>query len=131
MDWDKLDELTSKVVVKSALDAINSGRFSLGVNITTYPQVKIAFDGFGDDGNDENMVGFALFVHKSSSEENFVFPPHEVTPWSIVQRPEEEAIIYCWYNREDDEWDFLEPQTDNDDELGPEKIIEILTKVIG
>jgi hypothetical protein len=89
------------------------------------------FDGFGDDGDDESMASFALFVHKNSADNGFVFPEHDETPWAIVQRPEEEAIIYCWYNREEDDWEVLEPETENEDELSAEKIIDILSKVVG
>jgi hypothetical protein len=93
--------------------------------------LKIAFDGFGDDGEDETMASFALFVHEDSANPDFVFPPHEETPWAIVQRPTEEAIIYCWYNRDEDEWDILEPETENEEALNPENLISILTKIIG
>ena len=39
------------------------------------------------------MASFALFVHKNSADNGFVFPEHDETPWAIVQRPEDEAII--------------------------------------
>ena len=29
--------------------------------------------------------------------------------------------FYCWYNREEDDWEVLEPETENEDELSAEK----------
>ena len=130
VDWKKLDDLILKVVSESASEQIAEEEFEQGSDVSKYPQLKVMFDGFGDDGDDESMASFALFVHKNSADNGFVFPEHEETPWAIVQRPEEEAIIYCWYNREED-WDILEPETENTDDLSPEQIIDILTKVIG
>ena len=131
VDWKKLDGFILKVVSDSTASVIEAANFDLGTDISTYPSLKIAFDGFGDDGEDETMASFALFVHEDSADPDFVFPPHEETPWAIVQRPTEEAIIYCWYNRDEDEWDILEPETENEAALNPEKLISILTKIIG
>ena len=131
VDWKKLDDLILKIVSASAAEQIAEEEFEQGRAVSKYPQLKVLFDGFGDDGDDENMASFALFVHKNSADNGFVFPEHEETPWAIVQRPDEEAIIYCWYNREEEDWDILEPETENTDDLSPEQIIDILTKVIG
>ena len=130
VDWEKLDDLIRKVVNESASEQIAEEEFEQGSDVSKYPQLKVMFDGFGDDGDDESMASFALFVHKNSADNGFVFPEHEETPWAIVQRPDEEAIIYCWYNREEEDWDILEPETENTDDLSPEQIIDILTKVI-
>ena len=131
VDWNKLDDLILQVVRASASEQIAEEEFEQGSDVSKYPQLKVMFDGFGDDGEDENMASFALFVHKNSSDNGFVFPEHEETPWAIVQRPDEEAIIFCWYNREEEDWDILEPETENTDDLSPEQIIDILTKIIG
>ena len=131
VDWKKLDNLILQVVSASASEQIAEEEFEQGRNVSKYPQLKVMFDGFGDDGDDESMASFALFVHKNSADNGFVFPEHDETPWAIVQRPEEEAIIYCWYNREENDWDVLEPETENEDELSAEKIIDILSKVVG
>ena len=131
VDWKKLDDLILQVVRASASEQIAEEEFEQGSDVSKYPQLKVMFDGFGDDGDDENMASFALFVHKNSADNGFVFPEHEETPWAIVQRPDEEAIIFCWYNREEEDWDILEPETENTDDLSPEQIIDILTKIIG
>ena len=130
VDWKKLDDLILQVVSASASEQIAEEEFEQGRNVSEYPQLKVMFDGFGDDGDDESMASFALFVHKNSAENGFVFPEHEETAWAIVQRPDEEAIIYCWYNREEDDWDVLEPETENEDDLSAEKLIDILSKVV-
>jgi len=131
VDWKKLDDLILQVVSESASEQIAEEEFEQGSDVSKYPQLKVMFDGFGDDGDDESMASFALFVHKNSADNGFVFPEHEETPSAIVQRPDEEAIIYCWYNREEEDWDILEPETENTEDLSPEQIIDILTKVIG
>jgi hypothetical protein len=130
VDWKKLDDLILQVVSASASEQIAEEEFEQGRNVSEYPQLKVMFDGFGDDGDDESMASFALFVHKNSAENGFVFPEHEETAWAIVQRPDEEAIIYCWYNREEDDWEVLEPETENEDDLSAEKLIDILSKVV-
>ena len=131
VDWAKLDGLVLKAISASASDHLANQDFQLGLDISKYRALKISFDGFGDDGEDENMVSYALFVHKNAAEKDFIFPEHEETAWAIVQRPDEEAIIYCWYNREEDDWEVLEPETENEDELSAEKLIEILSSVVG
>jgi len=131
VDWKKLDDLILQVVSESASEQIAEEEFEQGSDVSKYPQLKVIFDGFGNDGDNATMASFALFVHKNSADNGFVFPEHEETPWAIVQRPDEEAIIYCWYNREEEDWDILEPETENTDDLSPEQIIDILTKVIG
>lgn len=131
IDWEKLDNVVLQIVQQDADTVIQNSKFEVGLDISTYPSLKLAFDGFGDDGDDENMVCFALFVHKSSAEQNFVFPPHDQTPWAIVRRPMDEAVIFCWYDRSEDQWEVLEPETDNHEDLSTERIILLLEKIMG
>ena len=130
VNWEKLDALILKAVQSSTNVMIESETFEIGEDVSVFPQFKITFDGFGDDGDDETMASFALYIHKEAKTDGFTFPEHELTPWSIVQRPDEEAIVFCWYNREAKDWDILEPETENEIELNAGQLIVILEYVL-
>ena len=55
VDWKKLDDLILQVVSASASEQIAEEEFEQGLNVSKYPQLKVMFDGFGDDGDDESM----------------------------------------------------------------------------
>jgi hypothetical protein len=42
-------------------------------------------------------------IHKCSGDENFIFPEHEKTAWSVVQRPAEEICHFVWVSIESGE----------------------------
>lgn len=87
----------------------------IGEDISDVSPIKIIFDGYGDldgedeyiEGGDKNMESYAIFVHRDSWQEDFVFPEHEQTPWCLIHRPKEEVCIYAWYNVAEDQWDIL------------------------
>ena len=96
----------------------------IGEDVSSIPEVKIIFDGYGDlededengeyrytEGGNKNMESFAIFIHKDALVEDFIFPPHDVfgfTFGSMIQhRPAEEVCIYAWYDVENDNWDIL------------------------
>ncbi|MGI9346009.1 MAG: hypothetical protein ACR2PW_07080 [Gammaproteobacteria bacterium] len=71
----------------------------VGANISVFPGVKIAFDGYAEDDDgieDVNEQSYAVYIHKNSAEEGFVFPEHEKTAWAIVSRPSEEICHFVW-----------------------------------
>ena len=100
----------------------------IGENISTLPNVKIIFDGYGnevqtdtgivyiDQGN-KNVEAWVMFIHKDALTENFVFPEHErvvwpdhpeeLPDWQIVRRPNEEVVLWAWYNKTEDSWKVL------------------------
>jgi len=100
----------------------------IGENISTLLNVKIIFDGYGnevqtdngivyiDQGN-KNVEAWVMFVHKDALTENFVFPEHErvvwpehpeeLPDWQIVRRPNEEVVLWAWYNKTEDSWKVL------------------------
>lgn len=86
---------------------------NVGENISPIPQMKIIFDGYGEteDGEEDlNSESYAVFIHKFSVSKDFAFPEHDVTPWGLVHRSDEELCLYAWYNNElkiwtlPDEW---------------------------
>ena len=87
--------------VASARRHTNINDLQVGVDISPYPQIKIAFDGYAEDDDeveDLNMESYAVYIHKEAADTDFVFPPHEATHWSIVQRPAEELCHFVWYD---------------------------------
>jgi len=94
--------------------------------------VKIIFDGYGyneetNEDNDENIMSFAVFVHKDSlnGEE---FPEHEQTPWALIHRPKEEVCIWVWYTVDTDEVEVI-PFEDGSTEMDHEEIYRIIDKL--
>ena len=118
----------------------NVDELEIGENISTLPEVKIIFDGYGDlefyndndeyrytEGGDTNMESYAVFIHKDSAQDEFEFPQHELTPWCLIHRPKEEVCVYAWYDVENDTWDIL-PLEDRveDTDLTIEQVMGIL-----
>jgi hypothetical protein len=111
-----------------------------GEDISDIPAIKIIFDGYGDleeevdgeyiytEGGNKNMESYAIFIHKNSAVEDFVFPEHD-TAWNmIIHRPKEEVCIYAWFDVESDSWEFiqLEDRLDDDNTMDETDVMEIL-----
>jgi hypothetical protein len=95
------------------------------------PGVKIIFDGYGyneetNDQDDENVLSFAVFVHKDSVDKPF--PEHEQTPWALIHRPKEEVCIWVWYTVDEDFVDVV-PFEDGDTELDHEVIYKLIDDI--
>jgi hypothetical protein len=113
-----------------------------GEDISTMSEVKIIFDGFGDlededengeyrytEGGNTNMESYAIFIHKDSDKEDFVFPEHD-SAWNlIIHRTKEEVCIYAWYDVENDTWDILplEDRLDQECVMDENDVMRILT----
>lgn len=83
----------------------------IGENISDVSEVKIIFDGYGyneetDEQDDKNLESYAIFIHKDSLTEDFEFPEHDMTPWCLIHRPQEEVCIFAWHDVNSDTWDF-------------------------
>ena len=106
--------------------------FEVGEDISTIHELKIIFDGFAEDDNgeeDQSNESYALFIHKDALNKNFVFPKHEVSPWSLVHRPDQEIWLHAWYDTTDNYWtlpDDLNDSIDNKN-LSVELFEDILT----
>ncbi len=117
----------------------------IGEDVSSIPEVKIIFDGYGDledededgeyryteDGN-KNMESYAIFIHKDSLAEDFIFPEHDVfgfTFGSMIQhRPAEEVCIYAWHDVVEDTWDILplEDRLDDSNVMDENDVMKIL-----
>ena len=120
-DYARYEELVTLLMKASWRDPDD---LEIGRDISDHPELKIIFDGYGDlededengeyryeEGGNKNMESYAIFIHKDSAQEDFVFPEHEsfsFTFGSMIQhRPAEEVCIYAWYDVENDNWDIL------------------------
>jgi hypothetical protein len=113
----------------------------IGEDISSIPEVKIIFDGYGDlededengeyrytEGGNKNMESFAIFIHKDALVDDFIFPQHELTPWALIHRPAEEVCIYAWHDVENDSWDIspLEDRLDDSNTMNENDVMTIL-----
>ena len=112
---------------------------NIGENISDLPQIKIIFDGYGDletedengeyeyiEGGNTNMESYAIFIHKNSGKEGFVFPEHDLTPWGLVHRPDEEVCIYAWYDVENNDWTINSLGETSEHKMTDKKVMQIL-----
>ena len=77
------------------------------------------------------MQSYAIFIHKDSAQEGFIFPEHESFSFSfgsmIQHRPAEEVCIYAWYDLETASWDILPlEERVEDTNLTVEQVMSIL-----
>jgi len=117
----------------------------IGEDVSDQPEVKIIFDGYGDlededengeyrytEGGNKNMQSYAIFIHKDTLTEDFVFPEHDVYQFTfggmIQHRPAEEVCIYAWYDAVDDSWDILplEDRLSEDNDMNENDVMLIL-----
>jgi hypothetical protein len=136
-DYKRFDDIIISLLVSSWREP---DELEIGEDISDIPEVKIIFDGYGDlefyndndeyrytEGGDKNMESYAIFIHKDSAQENFIFPEHELTPWCLIHRPKEEVCIYAWYDVENDNWDILPlEERVEDTDLTVEQVMSIL-----
>ena len=128
-------------IIQKLLDVMwrDPDDLEIGVDISDIPAVKIIFDGHGDletedeEGNyvyeeraNTNMECYAIFIHKNSGKKDFVFPEHDVSPWCLIHRPEEEVCIYAWYDVENDDWTINSLYETSEHDMTDEEVMEIL-----
>jgi len=95
--------------------------------------VKIIFDGYGyneetnEENGDKNTFSFAVFVHKDSLTKEF--PPHELTPWALLHRPDEEVCIWVWYYSNADDVDIIPFEDNNFTKLDHNFITDLIFKI--
>jgi len=121
IDWDRFGNLIEKHLDCSDAAFIHPDDLEIGENISPFPEIKLTFEGFGDletenedgeyiyeEGGNQDMRSFAVFIHKNSHKEGFEFPEHEVAAFTfgrmIMHRPKEELHIYAWYDVNATEW---------------------------
>jgi len=112
---------------------------TIGENISDQPEVKIIFDGYGDledededgeyrytEGGNKNMESYAIFIHKDAIKEDFEFPEHEMSPWCLIHRTDDEVCIHAWYDVENDEWSINSLYETMDHAMSDEEVMNVL-----
>jgi hypothetical protein len=120
--------------VRTFISTMDDGWLEPGDESGVAPDgVKIIFDGYGydeltdEENADENMMSFAVFVHKNSLTEDF--PAHDLTPWALIHRPKEEVCIYAWYDVENDEVDIIPFEDNHSTELDVDFVTDLIYKI--
>jgi hypothetical protein len=135
INYDSYNEILQKF-----LDVMwrSEDNLEVGEDISDIPEVKIIFDGHGDleeeiDGEyiytergNTNMESYAIFIHKNSGKKDFVFPEHELTPWGLVHRTDEEVCIYAWYDVENDDWTINSLGETSEHKMTDKQVMKIL-----
>ena len=122
-----------RAFIKTMNNDVKDGYARSGDNFGDVPKgVKIIFDGYGYDEStnqedDNNMLSFAVFIHKNSLTEHF--PPHETNFNLIIHRPNEECYINVWYNVEDDNLTILPFEDMNNTELDHNFLVDLIFKI--
>ena len=114
----------------------------IGRDISDVPEVKIIFDGYGDlededengeyrytEGGNTKMESYAIFIHKDGARPDFMFPEHELTPFGLIHRPEEEVCIYAWYDVEKEEWEINSLEETSDHSMSNEEVMVVLEAI--
>jgi len=141
-DYVRFEELLQNLLEDMYYDPDD---LNIGEDISHIPEVKIIFDGYGDledededgeyrytEGGNTNMESYAIFLHKDSLTEEFVFPEHTTYQFTfggmIQHRPKEEVCIYAWHDVENGTWDILplEDRLSEDNSMNEEDVMKIL-----
>lgn len=124
-------------ILKRLLDTMNRypDELEIGENISDVSDVKIIFDGYGcseetNEPDDVNMESYAIFIHRDAAkEDNWEFPEHEVSPWCLIHRPEEEVCIYAWYDVQDNDWAVNALEETGDHEMTNTEVMTALERI--
>ena len=99
-------------------------------------EIKILFDGYseteeGEDDESARETCYAVFVHRRSAEEGFVFPEHETLRGLVVHRPSEETSFSVWVNAQDEVTDISELDEPKDYEWVGDVILAVQRRYDG
>jgi hypothetical protein len=101
-----------------------------GENISPFPEVKIMFEQYGVDDDDEEDTSqkcYSIFVHKNSGEEKFSFPPHESSFGLVNHREDQEVYFRAWYDNGEDVLSLNDTdEAISESEIAPEVIDEVI-----
>ena len=139
-DYDKYHQVLSALLEAMWRDPED---LVVGEDISDIPPVKIIFDGYGDleitdehgdyvdtqEGGNKTMESYAVFIHRDSGAKDFRFPEHELTPWGLIHRPDEEVCIHAWYDTEADEWSINGLEEVIEHSLTEAEVMDILENI--
>ena len=125
------DEMLSFLLLKAIYSDEN--REVRGENISPFPEVKIMFEEYGIDDDDEEDTSqkcYSIFVHKNSGKKKFSFPPHESAFDLIVHRGDEEVYFRAWYDNSENSLSLNDThEAISESEISPEEIDEVIVNL--
>lgn len=135
-NWQRYNEILQKFLDVMWRDPES---LEIGEDISDIPAVKIIFDNYADlededengeyrytEGGNKSMECYAIFIHKDSAQEDFIFPEHELTPWGLIHRPDEEVCIYAWYDVDANEWSINSLEETSEHKMSEQEVMAIL-----
>lgn len=117
------------------LEAIYSdeNRSTPGEDISPYPEVKIMFEEYGLDDDDEEdtfQQCYSIFVHKNSGKQNFSFPPHNSSFGLTNHRDDQEVYFRAWYDNGENSLSLNDTdEAISESEVSAEAIDEAITSL--
>jgi hypothetical protein len=125
------DEILSFLLLKAIYSDEN--REVQGENISPFPEVKIIFEQYGLDDDDEldtSQKCYSIFIHKDSGHKNFCFPIHESAFGQIVHRGDEEVYFRAWYDNSENSLSLNDThEAISESEISPEEIDDVIVKL--
>lgn len=139
-DYDRYEQILQRLLDTMWYDP---DELEIGENISDVSDVKIIFDGHGDleteDENGEyvylekgntNMESYAIFIHRDAAkEDDWEFPEHDVSPWCLIHRSDEEVCIYAWHDLEENTWTINSLEETSDHEMTNTEVMEVLERI--
>jgi hypothetical protein len=125
------DEMLSFLLLEAIYSDEN--REVQGENISPFPEVKIIFEQYGlddDDEEDTSQKCYSIFIHKNAGKKKFNFPLHESAFSLIVHRPDQEVYFRAWYDNGEDSLSLNDTdEAISESEISPEEIDEVIVNL--
>ena len=125
------DEMLSFLLLEAIYSDEN--REVRGENISPFPEVKIIFEQYGlddDDQEDTSQKCYSIFVHKNSGAKKFSFPHHESAFGLIVHRGDEEVYFRAWYDNNENSLSLNDTdEAISESEISPDEIDEVIVNL--
>ena len=105
---------------------------NIGENISPFPEIKIVFEQYGlnDDDEDITQQCYSIYIHSKANEKKFKFPKHESSFGTSNSRPTEEAYFRSWYDNYEDSLSLNDTdEAIEDSECNSELIDSVITKL--
>lgn len=100
-------------------------------DISCIPELKIAFDGYGEDEetgelSDKNNESYVIYIAKGADKDGFVYAEHEAK----LSGTENQFCAYAWLELPDQNWVFTNlDYPEESSKLSYADIEEILSKL--
>ena len=125
------DEMLSFLLLEAIYSDEN--REVQGENISPFPEVKIIFEQYGlddDDQEDTSQKCYSIFVHKNSGTKKFIFPHHKFAFGQIVHREDEEVYFRAWYDNNENSLSLNDTdEAISESEISPDEIDEVIVNL--